>query len=141
MFKRLFIFSAVLWPCVLLAQTIVGGVEAADQAFLDTLHQTLKSSGGASALGLIVILTQLALKFMDTSYFNRFVPIQGTEWKLPAVSILSLISGVAVLMHSEGMTLGMALIHSTTLSAGMVFAHQWYKWVKPSPKIDATKIS
>ena len=132
--KKLFIFTLLLLAGPVLAQTITGGGDP-DQAFSDSMTQLVAMLGtNGSTAGIVLVVTQVLLRFMDTSYFNRLVPVQGREWKLPAVSILSLVSGMATMVYKDGMPLHLAIFNSTTLTGLMVFGHQWLKW-STKPKV------
>ncbi len=100
-----------------------------DQSTYDFFQFLLASLGGlkgASALVAAGVLVQLAVKFLSTGFFNKlFLKISGAA-KLMIVSGLTLVSGVLGLM-SQGVSLGVALAHSSTLAAAMVFIDQVYK--------------
>ena len=135
MIKRIFLFVVLLLPVVVLAQTVADP----NQEFMEYLIKSLGGTKGMTTLGIIALVVQLLMKFLETSWFNKLVPLKVLSWKLPAVSLLTIISGVLALVIRDGMSWSAALLHSTTLSAGMVFAHQWLSWFKAEPKAELPK--
>lgn len=92
--------------------------------FLKYLIDSLGGMKGASALVIAGVVVQALLKAMSLPIVGKwFSEAQG--WlKLTVVSGLTLVSGVIGLMTAGGLTLGAALVHSTTLAALMVFGNQ-----------------
>lgn len=96
------------------------------QDFLLLLIQSIGGLKGASALVIAGTITQLLIKALSLSFVDGwFTKIAGAG-KLIIVYGLTLVSGVLALMMT-GVSLGAALVHSTTLSALMVFMNEIYK--------------
>lgn len=92
--------------------------------FLKLLIDSLGGLKGASSLVIAGVVVQLLIKAMSLPAVGKlFSEAQG--WlKLVIVTGLTLVSGVIGLMTAGGLTLGAALVHSTTLAALMVFGNQ-----------------
>lgn len=95
--------------------------------FLDFLVASFNGMKGASVFGAAAIMIQLIIKALDQPFskhwfgnksgFNKLLIISGLTF---AVTPLGLISGA-------GLSIGAALMHSTTLASFMVFLNQLYK--------------
>lgn len=97
------------------------------QDFLALLLDSIGKIKGASAMTLAVLVTQILLAFFKTP-MGEF----AGKYKLLAVLVLSLATGILGLMMS-GLDWKAALIHSSTLAAFQVLAHQLYvQFVKKS---------
>jgi hypothetical protein len=94
--------------------------------FITLLIQSLNGLKGAGALAAAGVLVQLVLAFAKTPLAGLFFQKLPSGMKLVAVTGLSVVAGVVALLVS-GVTLGAALVHSSTLAAFTVFAHQVYK--------------
>jgi len=132
MIKKLLLLSLALFSFLALAQVVANP----DQAFIDQFLSSLKSYKDLQTTGLIAVAVQLLMKFMDTSWFNKWVPLKAKAWKLPAISLLTIVGGMLTLVSVDHLTWGAAAINSTTLSAVMVFAHQWMKWFSDKPAVE-----
>lgn len=133
--KYLLGFCVLLIPVVAFAQA-APAVDS-DNVFATALLQSLGGMKGLSTLGIVALAVQLLMKFMDTSLFAKLVSPKLADYKLPVVSLLSIVSGVVALMTKDNLPLGMALLHSMTLSSAMVFANQWIKFLIPSSSAPA----
>lgn len=92
--------------------------------FLKYLVDSLGGLKGASSLVIAGAVVQALIKAMSLPAVGKwFTETQG-HIKLLIVTGLTLVSGVIGLMTAGGLTLGAALVHSTTLAALMVFANQ-----------------
>ena len=96
----------------------------------DLIKLLLESIGGikgASSLAIAGIVIKLVLAFFSSEMGGKlFSGLKGSI-KLLIVTGLSLAAGVIALMNTSDLTFGAALLHSTTLSAFMVFVNQIYK--------------
>jgi len=119
------------------AADAVAAVVAADpdSAFLDALLKSMGDFKGASGLALAIIVVQLLMKFLDSSYFElvtnsalykKYLPPYKGKIKLLALTLFSMIFGILTLM-SSGVPLSAALLNSATLATAQVFIHQWMK--------------
>lgn len=126
------LFMFFFFPLVAIAQEVVAPAPATgspliDQhtsEFLKLLIDSLGGLKGASSLAIAGVVVQLLIKAMNLPAVGKlFSEAQG--WlKLLIVTGLSLVAGVIGLMTAGGLTLGAALVHSTTLAALMVFGNQ-----------------
>lgn len=139
MFRFLCFISIITFPVLAMAQEIAAPAAAmdSDQAAINALMQSLGGQGGLTSLGVVAVIVQLLLKFMDTGIFSRLFSEKIQNLKLPMVSILTVLFGTVVLMKQSHLSLGAGMIHSSMLSAGMVFFHQWFKFLKPAAKPSA----
>lgn len=106
--------------------------------FITLLIQSLNGLKGAGALGAAAVLVQLVLAFAKTPLAGMFFEKLPSGLKLVTVTGLSVLAGVVALLVS-GVTLGAALVHSSTLAAFTVFAHQVYKHFFQK-KLEAPKV-
>lgn len=114
----LFLVVAVLFS----SQVFASVEDVVDtNVFLMELIKSLGGIKGASGLAIAALVTQLIMKALQTP----LAAMMG-KYRLLVVALLSLVSGVLALMVS-GVTLPMALLHSTTLTAVQVFVHQILK--------------
>jgi hypothetical protein len=106
-----------------------------DQDFLALLLKSLGGLNGASALAIAGIAVQLLIKLMSTSWLGQWFPKLNGGLKILIVTGLSLVSGVlALMLPPTSLTLGAALMHSTTMTAFMVFGNQLYQQLlQPAP--------
>lgn len=101
--------------------------------FLKLLMASIGGMGGATALTIAAVVVQLIVAFLKTDLMgNLFKNIDGI-WKIAIVMGLTLVSGVLSLL-TQGVSIGAALIHSTTLSALMVLGNQIYQHYKTDIK-------
>lgn len=101
-------------------------------AFLNALGKSIGSVKGASALLLVVIISQLLMLFFRTP-LGSF----AGKWKLLIIYGMSLLGGVVALKVSvDGIGWLAALLHANTLGALQVLAHQAKKqfWNKKDEK-------
>lgn len=97
-----------------------------DDQFVMLLFQSLGGLPGMSALAIAGVATQLVAKFLNTQLMSKVWQQIPGIWKIVSVLSLTLVGGVLGMM-SQGVSLGAALVHSTTLSALMVLANQIYQ--------------
>ena len=116
---------AMVFSAVAFAQEVLP--EVATQDFITFLVQSLGGIKGVSTLALVGIVVQILVMFLKTPLFGQIFKNVSGPIKLLIVSALSLIGGVSALMSVEGLTIGAALIHSSTLTAFTVLLHQVYK--------------
>ena len=112
--------------------------------FSQFLINSLGGLKGASALAIAAFVVQVLLKLLDMDVVENWLGKSFSDWsgawKLVVISGLTLVSGVLGLMVMGHVSLGAALIHSTTLTAFMVFANQIYQHViapVPAPAASA----
>lgn len=121
-----------LAPLYLHAQEVVAtptptGSPLIDQhtsEFLKYLIDSLGGLKGASSLVIAGAVVQALIKAMSLPAVGKWFKETQGHIKLLIVTGLTLVSGVIGLMTAGGLTLGAALVHSTTLAALMVFANQ-----------------
>ncbi len=94
--------------------------------FIKFLIQSIGGISGASTLVIVGIVVQVLMKFLKTPIAEGLFKGVSGNMKLLIVSGLSLVGGTIGLMTVEKMSFLAALVHSTTLNALMVFAHEIY---------------
>jgi len=102
-------------------------VEVPTADFLAFLFQSLGGVKGMSTLAIVGVVVQILIMFLKTPIASSIFVKLGGFWKLALVLTLTLVGGVLGLMSASGLSLGAALVHSTTLSAFMVLANEVYK--------------
>lgn len=114
----------LLAPIALMAQITLPTevVEVDSGEALMFLLQSLGGFKGASTLAIVVLVSQLLMKFVATPLLK----LDGAM-KLLIISGLTIVGGVAGLMVQTGMDLGAALMHSSVLAALSTYVHQLYK--------------
>ncbi len=130
-----FLFSFFVASLVM-AQAVTPDVPAVSNTdFLQALIQSLGGIKGAGALAIAGVVVQLLIKFLGTPLAGSVLANVSGAWKLTAVVTLSLVSGVlALMLPPTSLGLGAALVHSSTLTAFMVFGNQVYKQFLEKPK-------
>lgn len=119
-----FVVPLLLIPIFAMSQELP---PVSDTDFFLYVIQSLGSLKGAGALAIAYFVSQLILKFMATPLaMNLLKGVKGPV-KLTVVLAVNLLSGVLSLMVLNGMTLGPAIMHSTTLAAFSVLFNQIYK--------------
>lgn len=104
-----------------------------DDQFVKMLFASLGGLSGLSALGIAAAIVQLVVAFLSTNLMGKLW--QGIDgiWKIIVIMSLTAVSGVLT-MVSQGVSVGAALIHTTTLSALMVLGNQIYQhFTQPKP--------
>jgi len=97
------------------AAVVVGGAD------IDALIKAIGGVQGGGTLAIIMLLVQLLMWLL-----NGFLKDKAGKYKLVAVLGLTMIAGVVALMM-QGMTLGAALLHSSTIASVQVLLNQAYK--------------
>lgn len=98
------------------AQAIeVGGADITD------LLKAIGGIQGGGTLAIIMLIVQLLMWLL-----NGFFAGKAGKYKLVAVMGLTLVAGVVALMM-QGMSLGAALLHSSTIASAQVLLNQTYK--------------
>ncbi len=133
----MFIFSLFLYPLSLLAQTIATATpaplpnlppEVSTTEFLQLLIQSLGGLKGAGTLTIVALVVQLIIKFMSSELAGKVFKTMSAIQKIAIVTGLTVVGGVlALMLPPTSLSLGAALVHSTTLTAAMVFANEIYK--------------
>lgn len=128
---KLFLTIALLFlPFLVFAQEAVPPatgsplIDANTTEFLKYLIDSLGGLKGASALAIAGVVVQALIKLMNLPITNKWFSEAEGWLKLTIVSGLTLVSGVIGLMTVGGLSIGAALVHSTTLAALMVFGNQ-----------------
>lgn len=120
--------SPAVSPAPAATPSIVPAQPQSNADFLNLLLQSLGGLSGASALAVAGIVVQLLIKLLGTNWFGEWFPNLDGHIKLLVVTGLTLISGVlALMLPPTSLSLGAALMHSTTLAAFMVFGNQAYQ--------------
>lgn len=117
---------AMFFSMVTFAQEVVLD-PVTNEKFVTELFNSLGGVKGAGTLAIVGLVVQMLIMFLKTPLFGSLFKNVTGQIKLLIVTGLSLVSGVVGLMLVEHLTLGAALIHSTTMTAFMVFANQIYK--------------
>jgi hypothetical protein len=94
--------------------------------FLQALLASIGGLKGAGGLAIAGAVVQLIVMLAKLDILGGLWAKIGGIWKLVVVLSLSYVSGVLSLVAS-GVSIGAALIHSTTLSALMVLGNELYK--------------
>ena len=119
--KMLSVLVCLLFAFAALAQGEVIVPPSGDE--LIKFLQSLGGLKGAGTAAIVVIVVQGLLLFFRSS-FAKFAGIS----QILIVNGLTLIAGV-IALKAQGMELSVALLHSQTIAAFQVFAHQVFKQV------------
>jgi len=95
--------------------------------FIDFLIASFNGMKGAGVIGGAAILIQLIVKALDQPFSDHFFGKRSGFNKLLIVSALTLALTPLGLVQGAGLSIGAALLHSTTLASFMVFLNQLYK--------------
>lgn len=112
------------------------GQEAANLKIDEYLPLLLNSLGGikgASGLAVAATIVQVVMYSLRLDMVQKRLPKLLGKHKLILIYALSLVSGVLSL-RLQGIDLMASLLHSNTLAAYQVLAHQAFKQLKESPK-------
>lgn len=119
-----YIFFAILFcPVIVFGQEIQ---PIATEDFVKLLFESMGGLKGASTLAVVAVGVQLLMKFLATPIGGNVLNMVPGKIKLLIFSTLSLVGGVLGLMTS-GLGFSAAILHSTTITALGVFAHQVWK--------------
>lgn len=96
--------------------------------FIKLFLESLGGIKGASTLAIVAIALKLLFAFLHSEIAGKFgfMRKMNSGLKLFLILSISYVSGVVGLM-SSGLSLGAALIHSTSMSALIVVLNQAYK--------------
>lgn len=127
---KMAITMLLLVPASLYAQDIPQNAPEID--FLNLLVHSIGGMRGASTLAIVGIVIKLLLVALDLPITTKLVGSKFKDWssglKLTVVLGLTMVGGVVSLMAPPvGLSLGAALVHSSTLSAFVVLSNQLYK--------------
>ena len=149
--NKIWIFIyAFIAPFFLWAQDVAGPVVPTvtvppvvdpTQDFIQLLLNSIGGMKGASTLAIVAVVIKILLKLLDVPYVADLMGKKFSDWsgglKLTLVLGLSYVGGVVALMlPPTSLTIGAALVHSTTLAAFLVLTNQIYKHYiekKPTP--------
>lgn len=130
--------AALLLPVWCLAQEVVNVavpvvVPPVDPngEFINLLIASLGGLKGASTLAIVGIVVQIIIKALNLPIAGKLFSESKGWIKLLIVSGLTLVGGVTGLMSVEKLSFAAALIHSTTLTALMVFGNQLIQHFSP----------
>lgn len=98
--------------------------------FIDYLIASFNGIKGASTLGAAALIVQLILKALDQDFAKHWFGKKTGFSKLLIVSGLTLAVTPLGLITGAGLSVGAALMHSTTLASFMVFLNQLYTQAK-----------
>lgn len=144
--RKIILLLIVMFPLLALAQatlTVVPTVTPTD--FLQFLIQSINGMKGASVLAIVTIVVQILLKVLDLQFVEDFLGKSFGDWnggwKLFTVMGLTIVGGfVGLMLPPTSLTIGAALMHSTTLSAFLVLGNQMYQhWVLKKPAVAPLK--
>lgn len=99
--------------------------EVSDLDFIQQLLSFVSGYKGLTGLALAAAAVQLVIMLLKTPLFGKIFKSVTGQIKLLIVSGLSLIAGV-IALRITGLSLAESLLHSSTLAAFQVFAHQIY---------------
>lgn len=95
--------------------------------FLDFLVASFNGAKGASVFGAAAIMIQLILKALDQPFSKHWFGNKSGLNKLLIISALTFAVTPLGLVSGAGLSIGAALLHSSTLASFMVFLNQLYK--------------
>jgi hypothetical protein len=98
---------------------VFGNVDAIQMILSQLTGQKL------AGLGLVGAVIQVLMILLRTDLVVKYIGEVNGQLRFAAVACLSMVGGIITLM-SGGLTLGAAVMHSTTLAAFQVFFHQMY---------------
>lgn len=122
-----FLFAYLLTSFVTVAFAQEGSDVISSGDFFELLLQSLGGIKGASTLAIVGIVVKLILAFFNSELVGKVFKNLKGSLKILIVTGLSLVGGVVSLMTVNGLDFAAALLHSTTLSAFLVFGNQLYK--------------
>lgn len=99
--------------------------EVSDLDFIQQLLSFVSGYKGLTGLALAAAAVQSVIMLLKTPLFGKIFKSVTGQIKLLIVSGLSLIAGV-IALRITGLSLAESLLHSSTLAAFQVFAHQIY---------------
>lgn len=114
----------LLTPLLVIAQEAVPAVT--NEQFLLFLAASIGGIGGLKTLGIVQVAAQVFMKFLGTPWADSLTKKNGAI-KITIYLVFVIVAGVAGLMLKDGLTIGAALLHSTTLAAFGVLANQLWK--------------
>jgi len=130
----------LIYSLVLLGSSIALGQEAnphqlasatadlgATPDFLDFLVASFNGIKGASVFGAAAIMVQLLIKAIDQPFAKRFFSNSSGLNKMLIVTGLTFAVTPLGLISGAGLGISAALVHSSTLTAFMVFLNQLYQ--------------
>lgn len=144
--KTVILFSFLFLNILSFAQTenIPANIPVADpnNDFLKLLLESFNGMKGATTIAIIAIVLKLLINALNLPIVDRLLGSKFKDWsggiKLTIVLSLSYIGGVVGLMSPPtSLSLGAALIHSSTLAAFMVLSNQiWQHYFKKKEDSD-----
>lgn len=99
--------------------------EVSDLDFIQQLLAFIGGYKGLTGLALTAAIVQLLIMLLKTPLFGKIFKSVTGQIKLLIVSGLTLVAGV-IALRVTGLSLAESLLHSSTLAAFQVFAHQVY---------------
>jgi hypothetical protein len=107
--------------------------------FLDFLVASFNGIKGASIFGAAALMVQLLIKVMDQPFSNHFFGNRSGLNKILIVSALTFAVTPLGLVSGAGLSIGAALVHSSTLASLMVFLNQLYRQAMEAKAAKAKK--
>lgn len=98
------------------------------------LMQSVGGSKGASGLAIAAVIVQIIMYSLRLEAIQSKIPKLLGKHKFLLIYALSLVSGIMSL-RLQGVDLMAALLHSNTLAAYQVLAHQAFKQLKENPEM------
>lgn len=126
MIKILMVLVSVFVGFVAYAQGTVPDLPVTPD-FLDYLVKSMNGIKGAGTIGAAAIMIQLIIKALDQPFAKHFFSNRSGLNKILIVSALTLAVTPLGLVTGAGLTIPAALVHSSTLTAFMVFLNQIYQ--------------
>lgn len=132
--EKLWLFAFMIFALFSVMALAQVGVDpsvppATNEDFLALLIQSIGGVKSLGSLAVVALAVQVVMKFLGTPWADKLFEKSGAV-KLLLIALFTLVGGVTTLMMS-GLTLGAALVHSTSLTAIMVLFHQIYKqWIE-----------
>lgn len=107
--------------------------------FLEYLVASFNGIKGASVFGGAAIVVQLIIRALDQPFSKHFFGNTSGLNKLLIVSALTFAVTPIGLISGAGLSLGAALMHSSTLTTFMVFLNQLYQQAQKAKEEKANK--
>lgn len=97
--------------------------------FLKLFIDSLGGLKGASVLGIVLIVLKLLFSFLNSELAGSlgFMRKMDPALKLFIIMVISYATGVITLISVNGLSVGAALIHSTSMTSLIVLLNQGYK--------------
>lgn len=101
--------------------------DVTETQFLQDLLSALGGSSGLTAIGIAVVVLQLAFKFIGTPQGKKVFGKFSAKAKFIVVGVLSLAGLVIAQMQSAGVPFSVAVLHGTVVLALMNYGYRFYE--------------